>query len=112
MTTRFCDNLECENEAVGVVAISVNSYGDHLYNLCSPCEAAFAGGVQHGTFRVIAHMASSCDHKMGVSSEDGMVIPAPELFSESTDVHDRVVSRFQQYNRGELRGVAWASTKR
>jgi hypothetical protein len=101
MTTRFCDNPVCENEAVGAVSVSVNTYADTLYNLCEPCGAAFSSGIQHGTFRTVDHMAGACEHEMGIEGSEGTVVPAPELFSESGVALDRVRARLQQYQEEE-----------
>lgn len=91
MTTQFCNNLGCNNPATGVVAISVQSYGDVLYRLCDPCTSAFAGGIQHGIFRTVSHFASPCTHVMGVpGKEEGVVLPSPELFFEAEEVVQKV----------------------
>ncbi len=90
MTIEFCENESCESVAAVFVAISVNTYGDKLYALCHPCASAFAGGIQHGTFRTVSHMASPCDHPMGERGPGDVVNPTAEMFTESGEITQRV----------------------
>lgn len=46
---QFCDNPNCEAQAVTVVPVSVRRAGDQKRSLCLVCQEAYTWGVQHGT---------------------------------------------------------------
>jgi hypothetical protein len=45
---RFCENSLCENEAVRMVPVSVNTPSDQKRSLCAAYKEAYDWGVQHG----------------------------------------------------------------
>jgi len=45
---RYCENSLCENEAVRMVPVSVNTPSDQKRALCAACKEAYDWGVQHG----------------------------------------------------------------
>ena len=47
---RYCQNPLCENEAIKVVAVSVDKPSDQKRALCAICEEVYSWGVQHGCF--------------------------------------------------------------
>ncbi len=80
----YCDNEQCENEAVIAVPVSEADYGDGARPFCRPCWDAYDIGVQHGTFRAVFCLAEAV---MGWGGQS--VSPTHIFWVETQEVLDR-----------------------